>query len=282
MSVIANGAVTVVPDKLYALGGIVELDERVSWVPRGTRGFEPVLAYLLLDGTRALLIDTGTGCHRDLILRQLRELLSPGSDLAVFVSRAEFDNALNFQAVVHAYPNARVLGTNRQCGSFLSTYPNMRLDRHPRVEIAEPGSSIVLGPDREVKVYDAPLRVLTAGWLFDTQTGVIFTSDAFGHAHLARRDETIVLDEEHDPTTLEHVRDHLLTKFDWLAEADTRETLAMLHAIFDQIAVSAIAPGHGRMLTGGSVVRRHLQLVTDVLSALHVSAPGASLAAPSR
>jgi flavorubredoxin len=152
--------------------------------------------------------------------------------------------------------------------NFLATHPPYRSDYRQRAEVAPPGTSIDFGPGRQIKIFDAPLRMLAAAWLHDPQTGVLFTSDSFGHVHLAREDDPIVVDEAHDRTTLDDVRAHLLTKFDWLAQAETQETLAALQAVFEAVEVTGIAPGHGCVLMGDRVVARHRQLMADVLCAI--------------
>jgi flavorubredoxin len=270
--VIANAAVEVVPGKLYGLGGIIELDERVSWVPPGTRGYEPLLSYLLLEGDQALLVDTGTGCHRDVILAQLRDLLPADAELTIALTRAEFDNALNLQEIVKAYPGTRVMGQSRVFTSFLATDPAYQVDA--RVDQpAVPGEPIELSPTRQLRVFYAPVRVNATVWFHDVQTGVLFSSDSFGHVHLAQADESVIVDAARDRTTEADVRRHLLTKFDWLAEADISETLAALEALFQEIEVAAIAPNRGCILMGPELVKRHLELLAGVLRGIGSRAP---------
>jgi flavorubredoxin len=148
------------------------------------------------------------------------------------------------------------------------------------MQAAVPGSTIELSPTRPVQVFNAPVRVNAALWLYDEQSGVLFTSDSFGHVHLAQADDPFIVDEAHDRTTEDDLRRHLLTKFDWLVDADTTETLAALRGLFEQVTVAGIAPGRGCILMGRALVARHLELFSAVLRGIQSRAPY-SVTAPS-
>ena len=76
-----DSPVSIVPGRLYALGGTVALDGRISWFPPDATGSAPTSCYLLLDGGSALLIDTGLPVHRDVLIAQLGSLLDPATRL---------------------------------------------------------------------------------------------------------------------------------------------------------------------------------------------------------
>src|SRR3954471_23112050 len=100
-------AIEIVPDRLYALGGLVELDGRISWGPNDG-SLQPINAYLLLSGDAPTLIDTGLAVHRSAFAEQLRGLLPANSHLNVFLTRSEHDCCGNVGLVMGEYDAGRL------------------------------------------------------------------------------------------------------------------------------------------------------------------------------
>ena len=62
------------------------------------------------------------------------------------------------------------------------------------------------------------------------------------------------------------LRDQLLATFDWLSKADATSQHDGLAKFFATHAIETIAPGHGCVLTGTAVVRRHLAMMLSALA----------------
>ena len=60
LSVMPAPVLTLVPDRLYALGAAVPNDGAITWLPAGAGGFVPLNAYLLTEGRRGILVDTAS------------------------------------------------------------------------------------------------------------------------------------------------------------------------------------------------------------------------------
>jgi hypothetical protein len=101
---------------------------------------------------------------------------------------------------------------------------------------------------------DPVYRTLGTTWLWDAETSVLFTSDAFGAVSLPEAGPGVV-DELPDDLDGARVRRHLLQKFDWLARADCAPILRAWDALFGRITPHAIAPAHGCAVRGAAVVR---------------------------
>ncbi len=99
----AADPLTLVNDRLYRLGGQVELDERVSWVPPGTQGWLPANCYAVVEGDEVLLIDTGLACHEASVLGALDQLVEPGKKVKVFITRSEMDCVSNLGAIASRF-----------------------------------------------------------------------------------------------------------------------------------------------------------------------------------
>jgi pimeloyl-ACP methyl ester carboxylesterase len=90
-----DAPVELVPGKLYRLGGTVPMDGRLSWVPASWQGPDSLLhealnSDLLIEGDRAMLVDSGVTVHREAIVAQIagaRLAVIPGAGHYVPVER---------------------------------------------------------------------------------------------------------------------------------------------------------------------------------------------------
>lgn len=263
-------AVTIVPAKLYGLGGAAPRDGRISWVPPRRDGFEPINCYLLTEPDGALLIDTGVAAHADVIARQLRELVGPDLGVSVFLTRFEPDCVTNLAGVLRTCNVVAVYGggVHNPFDFFdeLSPAEHVRHDHDVELIRRRPGEQVPVGKTRSVEVLSTSLRVLTTFWAYDAATRTLFTSDAFGHVPLAAPGQPRIIDAGTDETGAGEVADTLFTKFDWLRAADTAPLRAELTDLLTTREVEIIAPTHGRILRGPGVVRRHADMLMDCLA----------------
>jgi hypothetical protein len=127
--------------------------------------------------------------------------------------------------------------------------------------------TITLGPERDVAVLPAPLRLLACAWLHDPATGTLFTSDGFSHVR-AKEPSQRVVTEDTDDTTLADVLEHLSCKYDWLESANTAHPRRLLDEVFANYDVDRIAPISGCVLSGRAVIERHRQMLDEALRIL--------------
>ena len=66
-------------------------------------------AFLIDDGTTAVLIDSGFGFTGDAVAARIREVLGTRSLDYIFLTHSHYDHVLGAAYVLHAYPNARVV-----------------------------------------------------------------------------------------------------------------------------------------------------------------------------
>ena len=157
-------AVELVPGRVYVLSHWVELDGRVSWAPRDARGhLSPHNAYLLVEGDRRLLVDTGLAIGQPVIMAQLEELVSHDSSLDVFMTRAEFDTVGSLGAIRDRYSlRVHTGGVDNPFDAFhyadkLNSSSQSKSFRLTRVG---KGATLVLAPDR---VLDVGVQLLHCG-----------------------------------------------------------------------------------------------------------------------
>ena len=66
-------------------------------------------AFLIDDGTTAVLIDSGFGFTGDAVAARIREVLGTRPLDYIFLTHSHYDHVLGAAYVLHAYPNARVV-----------------------------------------------------------------------------------------------------------------------------------------------------------------------------
>ncbi|HEX4214489.1 MAG TPA: hypothetical protein VIA06_14330 [Candidatus Dormibacteraeota bacterium] len=263
----SEGPVEVVPDRLYALGGSVPIDGRVSWAPDTARGSQPVSCYLLRTNRVALLVDTGLTYHREAIVAQIRDLLPPGLSLRIFLTRSELDCVGNLTALSEAFAiDAIYTGGNTNPFDAFDSVTSLGSGRRVPIHRIAIGSRLDLGGSGQLEVLAPSLRILTTYWLYDPESRTLFTSDSFGHTMNAPgADQRILGSAEFDPAS---ARAHMLAKFRWLVSADTRPLIEILEGIFADHEIDVIAPTHGLVLRGREAIEAHHRFVLSLLSDL--------------
>jgi flavorubredoxin len=250
---------------VFALSSQVDLARPVSWVAADVRGFDPSNCYLILHGKEAHLFDTGLRAHGPALVAQLASLITADVPLHVTATRVEPDCLGSLDIVADHFHVVRV---SSQSNVIPFDYLGPLSGRYPGVVInngLHPGDAVVVG-GRRFEAVEPAVRTLPTLWYFDETSGVLFTSDFFGHLHLPALS---VADETSRVTA------HLLAKFDWLAGADTSSPVARLDSAFNRFEVTAIAPGHGRWIVGKPEARHAYELTRAALVALRASGAAA-------
>jgi len=233
------------PD-LLVLSDLAEADGQVSWLPADARGWEPYNEYLLLEGERALLVDSGVPLHGPSLIATLSEVLG-SRHLTVYMTRIEVDCLGNLAALVDAFDRIGVVTANPISPITLV---------HPRRSRASvPVRHLALGQTMEgagfpqIDVLDPVLRTLGTSWLFDRQSRTLFSSDSFCGDLLADPAESIVHDQ---PGRLDRgwLRNVTVSKFDWIGNAVLPDLHKRWRDVFDIIAPDNLAPIHGRPQRG--------------------------------
>ena len=278
MAQVKSKAVELVPDRLYRLGSMLDLDGRVSWVPSDLRGFQPSNCYLVIDGKNATLIDTCPALFEDEVIDQLRSVLPSGAHLTVFVTRLEPEGLGNIgpiqakigidRIITGGIPN--MFDSWNEIPGFVEMWNNRRdwLGDRTFMDRVATGEPIpMFGSDR-LLVLPAPLRILATFWVYDRETKALFTTDVFGHTSVkAAGDPPVRMSLKDDDTTYESARAHVLAKFPWVAYANTQPIDEKLTQMFAEHEVTTLAPMHGCVLVGKELVDKHVNLLHEVLRA---------------
>ncbi len=269
--------------KLFALPNPYALDGRVTSHPDDARGFAPQQVYVLLEGSSALVIETGYTVQEQTVLAQLDQVLGPSTTVSLFpLSMGEFRSVCNTRPIVERFNVRTLFGPFQDGSSWVDFRPELvppgedvgggkMADLDVEVVSGSGGVLIDLGEagTRRVLALNAPLRLLPTNWIYDAATRALFTSDTFTHVWRPTSEGPWVVTEGDDTTTLDELIDYLLrTRFWWLSGANAEPLRQGMAEVFDSYDIEIVAPSFGCVLQGREVVARHHELLQEALRVL--------------
>ncbi len=277
---IGSAVHTLVDGRLYALQNVFQLGGRASAYPSDADGYSVCNCYLLKEGNRALLLDSGLTAHAGSLISQINSLIDPGTRLSVYPLRInEFMSVANVEALADAFDVEQCYSSNADAavwvdfggrsdkpGAQATALKTTMVKRSQRLHVGDE----VLG--RALEAFQAPIRLIGTRWIYDEKTRTLFTSDSFSWEWSPHADGPWFLDDSTCTTTAAHVRSFLLnTRYWWLEGGDTETLRRKLALVFDQYDIENLAPGYGRVLRGRELVKRQYQLLDGVLAGLDKS-----------
>jgi flavorubredoxin len=265
---------TIADGKLYALQNVMELDGRVSAYPANARGYSVSNCYLIKEGNRALLLDSGLSAHEASIIAQIRSLTTSQTRLSVFPLRInEYMSVCNVEAIAQNFDVEQCYSGNPDAALWVDFGRRSDAnDTRPyslKTTLVSRAETLHVGDDRAIDVFQAPLRLINTRWMFDQNTRTLFTSDSFSHQWSDSADGPWAISDEACDTTTDHIRSFLLnTRYWWLEGGKTTELRRKLGAVFEKYPIETIAPGYGRVLRGRALVERQYRMFDEVLARL--------------
>lgn len=269
---------TILPDRLYAIGGYISCERPLSWLSPHAHGFLPVQCYAFRDGAELFVIDTGLHIHQAQILRGLTAIAGDASMRRLVLTRREPDNMMNLTAIVQE------LGIHSvQCSG-----PADPFDIVDKVDTAlssaqikamlgtaasffVPGEKIAVGT-LEVEHVRPGLRMLATEWFYEKETRSLFTTDTWAFVTRPSPDLPAVLRPSPDDISVKNIRNHLAAKFEWLSGTDTKPIADALRAVL-QRPTDRICPFYGCTIEGADNVQRLLDNTMLALEALAAEPP---------
>jgi hypothetical protein len=275
-----SAVLPLVEGRLYALQNSFALGGRASAYPANAEGYSVCNCYLLKEGNRAVLLDSGLTVHADSLISQVASLIDPGTRLSVYPLRInEFMSVANVEALADAFDVEQCYSSNADAavwvdfgarsdkpGAKVSPLVTTMVKRSQRLHVGDEARG------RALEAFQAPIRLIGTRWIYDEMTRTLFTSDSFSWEWSQSADGPWFLDDATCNTTAAHVRSFLLnTRYWWLEGGDTESLRRKLKLVFDQYDIENLAPGYGRVLRGRDLVKRQYQLLDQVLTGLDKS-----------
>lgn len=271
-----NGILELCAGKVFALQNTFELNGRISAYPESARGYSVANCYLLTEGDRAMLLDTGYAAHEAEILDQLGRLIEPETPLSLFPLRInEFMSVSNAMAIAKRFNVVECFSNVPDIEDWIEFETLRGEDRNPILKTTLIGrgehSRVDLGSARIVDVLNAPIRLISTRWIYDEASKTLFSSDMFSHIWSDREDGPWLLgsNEEDDVTDFPFVRSFLLnTRYWWIEGANMSPIRKAVAEVYERFDIETIAPGYGTILNGREHVDKQFEVLDDVLDQL--------------
>ena len=274
---LGNNIHTLADGKVYALQNVFELNGKASAYPADATGYSVCNCYLIKQGDRAVLLDSGLVAHEQSIIRQVASLIDPGTKLSVYPLRInEFMSVCNVEALADAFDVEQCYSSNADAAVWVNFGGRVgRPSSKPyslKTTMVKRVQTLYVGPeeqDRTLDAFQAPIRLIGTRWIYDKQTRTLFTSDSFSWEWSQQTDGPWHLEDQDCATTAADIRSFLLnTRYWWLEGGDTQTLRQKLKVVFDKYEIDNLAPGYGRVLRGRSLVERQYRLFDEALASL--------------
>lgn len=271
-----SGLIELGAGRVYAMQNTFELNGRISAYPESARGYSVANCYVLKEGDRAMLLDTGYAAHEGEILGQLGSLIGPDVPLSLFPLRInEFMSVSNAMAIAKRFNVVECFSNVPDIEDWIEFETLRDEERSPILKTTLIGrgdhSRVKLGPSRIVDVLNAPIRLISTRWIYDEESKILFSSDMFSHVWSDRDDGPWMLgdNEEDGVTDFSFVRSFLLnTRYWWIEGANLSPIRKAVAEVYDRFDIETIAPGYGTILNGRRHVDRQFEVLDDVLDQL--------------
>ena len=242
-----------VASDLYVVGECIE----------GEHHHESVRVYVLKNGKRPVLIDTGARIQKEGVMKSLEDVLDGLTPEVVFLTHGELPHAGNIRTIVSRWPTTTVAISSL-------TIPYMDVTRVAEKDYKKEFAFTFLGTTddfagRRLEFIGPALRdQAMSQWIFDPKTGALFCADAFGYYHAPGRCE-LFSDEEggaiHEKDMLDYHRD-AFQFLRWVNPAPVKDEM-------DKVLerdVKIIAPTHGNPIR--SDIRGHADMMIRVVGSI--------------
>lgn len=234
---------------------IYQVGECVS----GADGHEAVQVYVLMNNGQPILVDCGSQLHRVGIMQALNELLAGLTPSYVLLTHSELPHAGNLAQVARQWPQVNVIVSNVML-PYIEIAPVLPL---AQITALRPGATLQVA-GRTLEFVEALLKDQPGSqWIFDRQTGTLFTGDGFGYYHAAEQCGRLS-DELNGELTVEQFQTYHRTAFRFLRWVVAERLNADLAKLFARYPVNIIAPIHGHALRGD--VTKHVARLQHALT----------------
>lgn len=232
-----------------------------NWYDQADRRMH-LSTYLVECETGNVLIDTGANVHEEEIKAKVTELVGDAGVDTIVLTHSTLEHTANIETFEHHWDDVETIASTTA----------------PEVMGTPTASAWRLGETTDIQgdefSFLEPLvtdNVFTV-WVYHAQSGVLFTSEAFGRYHTGGNSQTSPLGIDEDPEAFANVFKYCADRLEFLKFAETDEIAERMDEIIGTFDVRLIAPAHGNPLAVDDV-DDYFTILEDVSTALAYNDP---------
>jgi len=236
--------------------GHTTLDNGITWVHAchtTERDHLHNSVYYFQSGEKNILIDAGPVSHRDGIIASIEETVGEDGVDKTILTKAHIPHSGNLNAFARQW-------SDNDLQVFVSQYPpeNPEFFGLPNATMTGMGEGETMDiAGRTFSFIYPPLGdVAYVMWIFDHETGTLFSADGFGQYHRAGECDTPGV----GPENVALVDRYYQEMFPWLIYCIPEEIEAGIGRIFETYGVEYVAPTHGYPIPASDVDEYREQL----------------------
>jgi flavorubredoxin len=204
---------------------------------------EHVSVYLVDDGERRIVVDTGSFYHREAIAGELEAAIGESGVDAIVLSHSDYPHSGNVRPIRERWDDVTV---------YASSGAPESQGLPPTAVKCEIGRSMDVA-GRRFSFVDPPLADRShTTWIYDHGSEVLFTADGFGSYHDAG-DCDLASDDMPDGVPYEAVYGYHDDALVWLRYVDPAKLRSALEAILSEYDPAYVAPVHGHPVARADV-----------------------------
>lgn len=242
----------------HVTGDLYQIGESVA----GAEGWhEAVRVYVLMNDGCPLVFDTGSHVHSGQIMTDLKNLLGGTPPGFAFLTHTELPHTGNINTILDAWPETKLVVSS-------AILPHVELPwwvSEEQVRFAYAGTDEAYG-GRRITFLDGILKDQPGThWMYDEQTGTLFTADAFGYLFPQSADEKFD-DELEEGVPQDWLKRYHESAFRFLPMVSGAKVNADIAKVFRARSVRTIAPTHGNAVRSdvSQSVERLKQVILEI------------------
>jgi flavorubredoxin len=225
---------------------IVQLTDDVTWIAESypmAEQYVHVSVFFIDDGDTNLLIDSGSFYHRDQIEKQIAEVTGDEPIDALILSHADLPHSGNVPEFREKWPQL----------DLVSSSGSPEVVGLGNADIScEIGKSMQIS-GRTFSFIDPPLAdIQHSTWIFDHDSGVLFTADGFGNYHDSA-EAGLTAGQLPDGVQTASIRSYHRDALRWLCYVESGKIAPAIDALFTEYDITVVAPTHGNPIEASAL-----------------------------
>jgi flavorubredoxin len=233
----------------------------VTWVTESYPMSEQhvhVSVFCINDGDTTILVDSGSFYHREQIEEQIAAVTDGEPVDSIILSHADLPHSGNVPEFRQKWPQLDLISSS---GS-----PEVVGLGNADITCEIGGNMEING--RTFSFIDPPLAdIQHSTWIFDHNSGVLFTADGFGNYH-DPAEAGLTAAELADGVETVDIRNYHRDALRWLCYVESEKIMPAIDALFEEYDVTVVAPTHGNPIETSELpqYRDRLREAIDQLS----------------